>query len=186
MPPLAGWALSPAGLLYLADAIERREADLVVECGSGTSTLWMALAMRLRGTGRVLSLEHQEQYAEQTRAVLAAHGVSEWAEVRVCPLVSTPTPRGDFRWYDLDVTSIDQSIDVLLVDGPPGSTGRHARYPALPGLAPLLAENSLIVFDDADRADERDVLTFWADEVPGLARLASPGRGVEVMQTSRA
>ena len=180
LPIIAGWALSPAGLLFLTDSIETRGAEFVVECGSGTSTLWMALAMRHKGSGKVLALEHLEEYAEKTRAVLDAHGLSEWAEVRVCPLVDVSTPRGEYPWYDLDLDSIPRKIDILLVDGPPGSTGNHARYPALPRLRPVLAEQCLVVADDTDRRDEREVLAFWKEEWPELTQLGSPGRGVNV------
>ncbi|MFB8145827.1 class I SAM-dependent methyltransferase [Microbacterium sp. NPDC056003] len=183
LPLVAGWALSPAGLLYLADSIERRQAELVVECGSGTSTLWAAMAMRHKGSGRVLALEHLDAYAEKTRAVLEAHGLSEWAEVRVCPLVDVSTPRGEFRWYDFDVESLGRSIDILLVDGPPGTTGPHARYPALPLLAPKLSEPSLIVVDDAERPDERETIGFWTEEWAGLTVTGSPGRGVVVLES---
>jgi len=186
LPLVAGWALSPSGLLYLTNAIERREVELVVECGSGTSTLWMALAMRRKGSGKVIALEHQEEYAARTRAVLEAHGVSEWAEVRVAPLISTTTPRGEFQWYDIDVDTLPGPIDILFVDGPPGTTGRYARYAALPSLAPVLAANGLIVLDDADRAEERDVLAFWLEEMSGLIHLPSPGHGIEALEAAPA
>lgn len=181
LPPVDGWALGPAGLLYLADSIERMNARFVVECGSGTSTLWMAMAMRQNGRGRVLALEHQESYAAKTRAVLEAHGLAEWAEVCVCPLVDVATPRGTFSWYDLDHVSLPETIDILLIDGPPGTTGRHARYPAMPLLAPMLSEECLVVVDDADRHDEQEVLTLWAEEWPLLTQSISPGRGIQVL-----
>ena len=185
LPLLSGWALSPSGLLFLTDAIERRKAELVVECGSGSSTLWMAMAMRRNGSGKVIALEHQEDYAARTRAVLEAHEVSEWAEVRMSPLVDTQTPRGVSRWYDVDADTFPGPIDILLVDGPPATTGRHARYAALPRLAPVLANNCLVVLDDADRAEERDVIAFWAEEETGLTRVPSPGHGIEVMEFAR-
>lgn len=181
LPLVAGWALSPAGLLYLADSIEARGADFVVECGSGTSTLWMALAMRRKGSGKVIAIEHLEEYADRTRTVLEAHGVSEWAEVRVCPLTDVTTPRGDFQWYDLDPASLDQPIDILLVDGPPATTGSHARYPALPQLRSRLSRRGIVVVDDADRADEREMIDFWVEEMPSLTQVDSPGHGVRVL-----
>lgn len=181
LPLVAGWALSPAGLLWLVDAIERRDAELVVECGSGTSTLWMAHAMRSKGAGRVIAFEHLAEYAEKTRAMLDDHGLSAWAEVRVSPLVDVETPRGVFRWYDIDTNSIGGPIDVLFVDGPPGVIGKYARYPALSRFATVLTDDTVIVVDDADRPDEREVLRFWAEESPDLVEIASPARGVRVL-----
>ena len=97
-------------------------------------------------------------------------------------MVDVPTPRGDFRWYDVDVESLARDIDILLVDGPPGKTGPHARYPALSRLAPRLADGCLIVVDDAERPDEKDTIDFWTEDWPTLTRIGSPGRGVEVLE----
>ncbi|GAA3906719.1 class I SAM-dependent methyltransferase [Microbacterium invictum] len=180
LPPIAGWAMSPSGLLALTDEITKRDAELVVECGSGSSTLWMALAMRAKGRGKVIALEHLQAYADKTTEILREHGVADWAEVRVAPLTSVATPQGEFQWYDIDATEWDRSIDLLLVDGPPTTTGKHARYPALPVFAPALKPSAQIVVDDAERQDEREVIELWQAEWPDLLRLSSPGRGVEV------
>jgi predicted O-methyltransferase YrrM len=184
LPIVAGWALSPTGLVYLTDLIERRAAELVVECGSGTSTLWMAMAMKRVGRGRVISLEHLDEFAEKTRDLLEQHGVSEWVDVRVCPLVDVETPRGEYPWYDLDAASLEGTIDILLVDGPPGSSGPHARYPAIPRLGPSLSDDCVIVVDDMNREDERRTVRFWLDDYPDLERQESPGRGIAVLSKS--
>src|SRR3984885_12281967 len=46
LPSSRGWAASPDLLLVLVDLIIAERPSLVVECGSGASTLWLALAMR--------------------------------------------------------------------------------------------------------------------------------------------
>lgn len=179
LPPVAGWALSPSGLLTLVDIIESTGADTVVECGSGTSTLWIAYALQRVGRGRVISLEHLTQYAEQTRAVVSAHGLEDFVDVRLTPLAPRQTPRGEFAWYDFDVSDLPASVDVLVVDGPPQSTGRHARYPALSVFGPVLKPGAVIVADDTDRPDEREMLEFWLAEEPRLRPTGSPGPGIE-------
>lgn len=184
LPPLSGWALSPVGVVYLLDAIEQRNAVSVVECGSGTSTLWMALAMKAKGSGKVYALENSEDYASATRAMLEAHGLSEWAQVSVCPLTEQSTPRGDFLWYDLENAGLPEAVDVLLVDGPPGTTGPHARYPVLPVLRTRLAAGALVMLDDADRPDERESVGFWMDEGLIGRSMPSPHRGITVFEAA--
>ncbi|MEW1835801.1 class I SAM-dependent methyltransferase [Microbacterium sp. NPDC079995] len=184
LPIVSGWAVSPAGLIYLTTAIEEGDLQLAVECGSGTSTLWMAYAMRQKGSGRVIALEHLPQFAEKTYNDLRAHGLEDWAEVLTVPLADTSTPRGTASWYDIDASALPGSIDLLLVDGPPATTGPHARYPALSVLAPSLALNCLIVADDTNRSDEKEMIEFWMSEHPDLAELPSPGRGLRVMKRS--
>lgn len=183
LPAVAGWAMEPAGLLWLTHHIETTRPKLVVECGSGSSTLWMAMALRAVGSGRLIALEHLPEYAERTRAVIDRHGLSDWVDVRVAPLRPTETPRGSFQWYGVDPADFDP-IDLLIVDGPPGTTGPHARYPALPLLADRLAPGATIVADDIERRNEAEMLTFWLDGDPRLSRNAQVGRRVEVLTRS--
>lgn len=180
LPPMAGWALSPTALQWLTDRIERDRPSLVVECGSGTSTLWMSLALRRVGSGRLLALEHSEEYTQKTRLLLERHGLSDWAEVRHAPLVPTDTPRGTFSWYSLEPSTLS-GIGLLLVDGPPGATGPHARYPALPVLAGSLAADATIVLDDADRSDEREIITYWCSEDNRLRHAGRVATRVDVL-----
>lgn len=181
LPPVAGWALSPVGLLALVNVIESHRASTVVECGSGTSTLWIAYALKRLGRGHLIALEHLPEYAEKTRSVLAAHGLADYAEVRLAPLEPIATRRGEFMWYSFDASELDEPVDLLLVDGPPQSTGRHARYPALPVFADHLAPSALIIADDTDRQDEQDMLEYWSEDYPGVRRVESLGMGIEVL-----
>lgn len=182
LPPVAGWALSPSGLLAVADLIETTGARTVVECGSGTSTLWIGYALKRLGRGRVIALDHLPEYAEKTRAIVAAHGLEEFVDVRLAPLAPRQTPRGEFSWYTFDTAELTEQIDVLLVDGPPQATGRHARYPALPVFVSKLAAGAVVVADDTDRPDEAEMLEFWLAEEPRLTRAESPGSGIEVLR----
>ncbi|WP_345546124.1 class I SAM-dependent methyltransferase [Microbacterium jejuense] len=184
LPQVAGWALSPRGLLTLTDLIESTDARTVVECGSGTSTLWIALALRKLGRGKVIALDHLPEYAERTQALIDAHDLGWFAEVRLAPLAERATPRGSFLWYDVDPVTFRHPIDVLLVDGPPQSTGRHARYPALPVLTPYLATDTMIICDDTSRRDEQEMIDFWIEEDPRLQRLPSPGQDLELLRLS--
>jgi len=174
LPVVAGWALDPTALFWLVDHVDRARPQLVVECGSGTSTLWIALALRRNGSGRVVSLEHSEEFAASTRELLERHGLSDWAQVLTAPLVPVETARGTFPWYEIDPASLGP-IDLLFIDGPPAATGKHARYPALPVLGGQLAQGAVVVLDDAGRDDEREVLKRWLAEDERLRPYANPG-----------
>lgn len=182
LPAVAGWALSPAGLLALAELIITCDARTVVECGSGTSTIWMGYALKRLGRGRLIALDHLPEYADKTRRSVAAHGLQDFVDVRIAPLAALTTVRGEFSWYSLDALQDIESIEVLLVDGPPGATGPHARYPALGAVVEKLAQGAMIVVDDVDRTDEQEMVNYWLAEEPGLSRVESPGHGIEVLQ----
>lgn len=182
LPSLAGWALSPSGLLWACDFIRERRPSLVVECGSGTSSLWMALALREVGAGRLVSLEHQEEFVGRTRRLLESHQVAGWADIRHAPLVPVETSRGSTAWYDLATANLPPDrIDLLLVDGPPQSTGPLARYPAVPLLRDRLFPGATILVDDADRADDQEAISAWLEEVEGMRSEPGPGRGIAVL-----
>lgn len=181
LPEIAGWALGPRGLLALTDVISSSNAQNVVEFGSGTSTLWIAYALRRLGRGKVIAFDHLPEYAERTQALIDSHGLGWFAEVRLAPLKEWQTPRGVFNWYSIELEKLRGPIDVLVVDGPPQSTGAHARYPALPVLENFLARGAKILCDDTDRRDEQEMIEYWLEENSRLRRLASPAPDLQLL-----
>jgi predicted O-methyltransferase YrrM len=167
MPTSGGFALNPTDLLDLLHIIRTRRPKLVLELGSGTSTVWIAYALEKAG-GRLISLDHDPGYAEKTRAALAAHGLTEVAEVRDAPLRPVVVDGRTFPWYDVDAVADLREVDLLLIDGPPEKTGKDARYPAMRVLEDRLADSATVVFDDAHRQDEAEALRRWVETIAGL------------------
>ncbi|MGI3785956.1 MAG: hypothetical protein ACRYG2_34865, partial [Janthinobacterium lividum] len=101
VPPMMGYVASPDVLLVLVQQLLTIRPGLAIECGSGTSTLFLALAAQQHGLDcRIVSLENNAEYAGYTRQLLQDHGVAHLAEVRHAPL--TPTGLTDHAgpWYD--------------------------------------------------------------------------------------
>ena len=167
MPPSGGFALNPTDLLDLLHLIRTRRPRLVLELGSGTSTVWIAYALEQTG-GRLVSLDHDPAYAGKTRSQLAAHGLAEVAEVRDAALRPVVLDGRSFPWYDTDALADLREVDLLLIDGPPEKTGPDARYPAMWVLEDLLADAATVVFDDAHRHDEQVALRKWTETIEGL------------------
>lgn len=167
LPRMHGWAAGPdlARFLYLEVVEQGRRA--VLECGSGSTTVILAYACRSVGKGRVVALEHNPRFASATRKMLAERGLSEWAEVVDAPLTEVEIDGGTRLWYD-PAAIPDQSFDLLLVDGPPGTVGPQARYPAVPLVFDRLTDDAMVVLDDARRADERAIGERWAAEYQGF------------------
>lgn len=166
LPASRGWPASPDLLLLLVDLVDRHRPRLVVECGSGLSTLCLALAMRRFGIeGKVIALEHLEEYAEQTRELLRRHGVDDLAEVRTAPLQRLAVGGLSVEWYARDAWQDLAAVDLLFVDGPPSAASPHARYPAVPLFAERLTPGAHVVLDDFQRPEERDVVKRWRREL---------------------
>lgn len=170
VPPLVGYVASPDVLLVLVQKLLTIRPSLAIECGSGTSTLFLALAVQQHGLdARIVSLEHQAEFAASTRALLAEHGVEHLADVRHAPLVPTSLPDHDGPWYDPAAWEDLHDIGLAFVDGPPADVSPQSRYPMVPLLADRLAPRCAILLDDANRPDERAVGDRWAPYLPGFA-----------------
>ncbi|MFI1989373.1 O-methyltransferase [Actinoplanes sp. NPDC020271] len=169
MPSSGDYALNPTDLLELLFLVRSRQPRLVLELGSGTSTIWLAYVLEQHG-GRLISLDHDPDYATRTRAALDAHGLTGVAEVRDAPLAPVDLDGRTYSWYDPAVLEDLDDIDFLLVDGPPAAVGPDSRYPALPVTGPRLAARATIVLDDAGRKDEQAALQRWLSTIDGLTR----------------
>ena len=167
LPATRGWAASPDLLMVLVDLVITERPSLVVECGSGASTLWLALAMRrFEIDGRIVALDHDPVFGAKTRDLLARHNVRDLAEVRDAPLESFSLDGETYSWYARRAWEDLKGIDLLFVDGPPATTGHQARYPALPLLSGLLSSVATAVLDDLIVPDMQKVLRLWLDAYP--------------------
>jgi predicted O-methyltransferase YrrM len=167
LPATRGWAASPDLLAVLVDLVISQRPKLVVECGSGASTLWLAMAMRrFKIDGRIIALEHNPEFGRGTRDFLVRHDVEDLVEVRDAPLESFSLDGESYSWYAKQAWQDLSGIDLLFVDGPPAATGRQARYPALPLLHGALNSAATIVLDDLVVADTQDLLRRWLDGYP--------------------
>jgi len=167
LPATRGWAASPDLLLVLVDLVISERPSLILECGSGASTLWLALAMRrFQIDGRIIALDHDPVFGGKTRDLLARHDVGDLAEVRDAPLESFSLDGETYSWYARQAWENLTGIDLLFVDGPPATTGHQARYPALPLLSGSLSPVATVVLDDLVVPDMQKVLRLWLDAYP--------------------
>jgi Methyltransferase domain len=170
VPQMVGYVAAPDVLLVLVQKFLSLRPSLAIECGSGTSTLFLALAAQQYGINcRLVSLEHDPAYAEATRALVADHGVSHLVDIRHAALTTTPLTDHSGPWYDPAAFQDLHNIGLAFVDGPPGDVGPQARYPMIPLLADRLGNPCAILLDDMTRADERVVAERWMTQLEGFS-----------------
>lgn len=168
LPAARGWAMSPDMIRVVIRLISQNPPDLIVETGSGLSTLCFAYALRRAGsTGRIVSLDHDPDYGGRTRALLAEHGLGDIAEVRIAPLTPQTVAGETWSWYEPSAAEDLSQISLLIVDGPPGAGAEQARWPALPVLRDRLAADAVIMIDDGNRPDETAIGARWTEELAG-------------------
>jgi len=152
MPP-GGAALNPTDLLGLLHIVRSRQPELVVALGGAASTVWLAYALEKAG-GRLVAVEHDEDTAERTRALLRAHGLSA-VEVVHAPLTELSVDGKTVDWYEVDALDALRDIDLLVVEGPAPLTAAEWLPPALHVLGRRLAEGAALVVEDAARVVPR-------------------------------
>jgi hypothetical protein len=155
-----GWAnegfSAEAALLAAAVRHAALASGPVLECGSGLSTILLALATRRKRTP-VMSLENDAGWARRVREWLPYD--ARHVRVQVAPL-----ERYDgFDWYAAETTTYP-SFSLVVCDGPPGAT-RGGRYGLVPVMRKHFAPGCVILLDDANRNDERATAERWADEL---------------------
>jgi predicted O-methyltransferase YrrM len=165
LPTPDGWAGSPDLLWALAEQVAQQRPRLIVEFGSGLSTLVMARVLQQGGIGaRLISFDHLESFAELTRWRLAGLGLA--AEVRSVPLEDAARWGYAGEWYAAD--DLPGAIELLVIDGPPAWLNEGARGAAAPALFPRMAPGGVILLDDADRDGERANAERWRAEFPHI------------------
>ena len=174
LPPLRDHSASPDLIAHAVSRMLSDPPELVVELGSGSSTVFLALCLERLGRGKLISIDHDAQFAERTRAMLNEHGLSGHATVLHLPLEKVIIGGREFLWYAVGDLRPDVPIDFLFIDGPPYHVHPLARYPALPLMLPLLARDATIILDDANRPEELRITAMWRNEFPDLAIEALP------------
>lgn len=165
-PHPGGWAASTDVLAELARMIRAQQPKLVVELGSGLSTLVMASALMRNGGGRLISIEHNEQWAAMTRIALQSSGLERWVDVRIAPLQRQRLADAVVNWYAPEAFAGLEDIEVLFVDGPPADGDEQSRRPALPTLWPHIASEGHVILDDTGRTAERTMVEEWLTSHP--------------------
>lgn len=166
LPPMRGWAISPDfGVLLIAEILKKKPR-VVLELGSGVSTLLIAYCLEKTGGGRVISLDHDSGFCEKSREIITQHRLQDIAEAVHAPLAEVQLNAGSWEWYDTVHVDPDIKIDLLVIDGPPGLIQKNSRYPALPLLHQYFSDDVVILMDDAARTDEQNIVEMWAGEFP--------------------
>lgn len=171
LPAFTEYVASPEFARAVVETMLSRRPGRVLELGSGLSTLLVGYCLEAIAEddgiepGHVVSLDHQAEFARQTRARVEEHGLGAVTTVLHAPLESIDVDGHTHRWYATAGAraALTGSVDLLIVDGPPGKDQPMARYPALPQLHELLSPDAVILVDDARRPDEQRMVAEWTE-----------------------
>lgn len=183
LQPMTGWAATPELAVTVLRHIIFHKPKTILELGSGITTLINGYGLETYNPdGMLISIDHDSEYAKVTREELNQHGLSSYVDLRIAPLKKVKINSENYRWYDLLDFTPDSKIDLLIVDGPPVSTVKFARYPALPLLHEYLSENCRIIIHDTNRKEETGIVNRWLKEFPEFtADVRHTDKGITIL-----
>lgn len=163
--PHQGFEITGEEAAFLFHLVRRHRPRLILELGSGSSTVLFAAALRANGMGRVVSVEHDPLHVRHTAEIVDQAGLADRVELIHAPLSALTLEGRTFQWYDLSprLATLTEKIDLVFVDGPPGKVQSLSRYPALPMLLPHLSPRALVFIDDGAREDETRMVAMWRE-----------------------
>ena len=130
-----GWMLPSEVFQWIEENISH--GSRILEFGSGEGSVILSKNYQL------ISIEHDEQWI----------GLSSGEYIHA-PIVQNQVSNkySELGWYDFEMLQdLPSSVDVILIDGPPGEIGRSGILHMLKKL-PLC---SWIIIDDTDRTPEK-------------------------------
>lgn len=161
LPNLGSWKADTGLLMRIVDLIFDERPKTVVELGAGASTLVAARAIRQANYGgRLVSYDQHADFVAATLAWLADNDAV--ADIRHAPIAS-PSGHWSDLWYDLD--AVPDTINLLLIDGPPWAIDAQIRGGA-DCLFDRMAPGATLLLDDAARPGERMVARRWKRDWP--------------------
>lgn len=171
--PFTAWSISRNCARALYERVQKLNARVIVDFGSGASTI--ALAHYARETGaRLVSFEHDPDFYKVTKRVLVEAELLQFADLRLARIA----PLGGHRGYVVD--ELPNDIDFVFIDGPPGTIGRRG---TLPSVASKLAPKWEVWLHDGLRPGEQADVRAWQKKIPFTARLSTleDNRGVFIL-----
>ena len=174
----APWAITEDGFAVIDRWLTSIDAETIVECGSGISTVRLAIENPAR---RIFSIEGDKKYSDQTRNLLERNGVLSQVKImttaigwRIIGLKLFKTYREIFA---------NKNIDAVIVDGPPGGYFR-GREGALRLAIPQLRDGALIFIDDYSRPGEKEAIENILRIYPliTIEKIYREGHGIAVLR----
>lgn len=184
---LGGPSIDSFHARYLVQQLVSRQPKVIVELGSGSSTVIIARVYQLLGIQNCthISIDHEAFFLDLSRRYAELNGVADRVDFCHCPLEPVAASLDGNRWYSgVSNTLKGRKIELLVIDGPPAyeDETQNARYPALPMLYEHLSSTCMVILDDANRFGEKTAVERWKKAYPEftVAHYAN-GKGIAVL-----
>lgn len=168
--PWSKSGISPRHLKIILNDIAVNNRSVIVECGSGISTLYIASLLKQNSikNGKIYSIDHNKEWIDVLRHYLNVLDIRNFVELIHAPLKLFDHNFKAVSWYDSNILkdkTDEISIDQLIVDGPPAYKNdiQYSRFPAVPFFEDKFSKNYSVFLDDTDRKAEKQILKTWSE-----------------------
>jgi predicted O-methyltransferase YrrM len=168
LPQTREWAASPDLLNLIIEKVVSHRPNTVVEIGAGASTVAIAYALEKNNKGKLYSVDNYKEYLEAVRNVIVKHDLERFVQPIFAPLNKSEIKGKRWTYYASEPLETIGEIDMLIVDGPPGSLQPHARYPAMPFFFEKLRVGAIVIVDDYGRKEDKETVQLWIEQYAGL------------------
>lgn len=152
------WTLEKNTIRLLWDHLKKDKPSLILECGSGVSSLVFSQFFKLHHPqGKLISFEQGLEEKKRVEKLLKKNDLSGFATILHTPL--NDKGRYDFNKDEISEKIQDRKAEWLLVDGPSGPPG--CRDNIIPFLKPFLSSTAKWWMDDSFRDGELAFLKEW-------------------------
>jgi hypothetical protein len=159
---LGGFSLDAEAVAFLWNYLIRTQPSIIIECGSGLSTIvfaqYLAKFRAADGKALLISLEQDQQTRSDVELRLIRARLQEYARILHAPL--DEAHRYSHEALDEFESLRIRGADLLLIDGPFGPPG--CRVWTLPSLLPYCRSGARWFLDDGFRDAEFAILKKWA------------------------
>lgn len=161
------WALPLDEQRFLSSLVTHLKPRHILELGSGTSTQVLARAsLQLHTPCCITSIEHDPDFRRSAiRGLTDQRQAGSQIALQFAPLVLREYGGKLLPVYRLRPQRFAclSPADLVLIDGPPAALG--GREGTLYQVLDFARSGTLVLLDDANRAEERAVLSRWQDNL---------------------
>lgn len=130
----------------------------ILECGSGLSSLMLAITAGRRGH-HIHTFEHDVETQRKLQGLVARY------RLRNITIHHTPIRSyGDFDWYDVPHAKLCPEYQLVICDGPARHLTDSGRYGLFPIMRDRLDPHCRVIMDDSNRSIDRHVIRRWRKE----------------------
>lgn len=167
--PVTPWTMNSTEIRHICNEIVANQRRNIVEFGSGFSTVCIAQLLKSNHLkAEFISIDNNPDWILFLKEILKNLNLENYVKFITAPIEKVPSEYGwkeQKTWFSTEIldnefNSINR-VDLIVIDGPEGSSSPFARYSAIPFLKNKLNHSYSVFLDDANRMDETEITNQW-------------------------